>query len=204
MLQEIFISLVLRYSKNEALAIECWREIEKKYSNRKRHYHNLSHLELLVNELKEYYNSVNDWDILLFAVFYHDIIYNVLKSDNEEKSAELAVKRLSQIAIAVDRIRTCKEHILATKTHLPGDNHDTNLFTDADLSILGQAPEIYNHYCGQIRKEYSLYPDIIYNPGRKKVLLHFLGMEKIYKTAPFFCKYEREARENMQRELASL
>ncbi|MDX2245424.1 MAG: hypothetical protein SF052_01505 [Bacteroidia bacterium] len=82
-------------------------------------------------------------------------------------------------------------------------DNDTNLFTDADLSILGQKREIYHAYSTNVRKEYAIYPDILYNPGRKKVLQHFLAMEQIFKTPHFQEKYEAQARANLEEELMS-
>lgn len=204
MLKEVFIQLGYSYQQDEKLALTLWKEIEKSYSSKKRHYHNLSHLSALINELTPCRQMISDWDILLFSIFYHDIVYKVLRSDNEEKSAELAVERLQQLGIEPGRIEKCRQQIIATKSHNDTGDRDTQLFTDADLSILGQSPDVYDAYCKQIRKEYSIYPDIVYNPGRKKVLDHFLKMEKIYKTDWFFSKYETTARLNLQRELQEL
>ena len=89
---------------------------------------------------------------MLFAVFYYDIVYNVKRTDNEEKSAALAVKRLESLGVAGEPIAICKMQILATKNHAISGINDTNLFTDADLMVLGQAPIVYNQYCQQIRK----------------------------------------------------
>ena len=94
--------------------------------------------------------------------------------------------------------------VLATKKHAACDDTDTNYFTDADLSVLGQGWYVYSNYYRQVRKEYALYPDIIYIPGRKKVLQHFLQMERIFKTDHFFNKFELQARENIQKELEAL
>jgi len=203
MLKDVYIKLVLTYLSDKPLSISLWNEIKKKYTGRKRHYHNLTHLEALINQLTECRSIINDWETILFSVFYHDIIYNVLKKDNEEKSAELAVKRLSQIRFPLKRIEQCEQQILATKAHTRRDNSDTNLFTDADLSILGQPESTYREYCLQIRKEYSIYPDLIYKPGRKKVVEHFLQMPRIFKTDFFFDKYEQQTRQNLQEELTS-
>ena len=67
-----------------------------------------------------------------------------------------------------------------------------------------QEQVLYDTYCQQVRKEYSIYPDFLYKPGRKKVLEHFLNMERIFKTTYFFDLYEAQARENLRRELSSL
>ena len=93
---------------------------------------------------------------------------------------------------------------MATKKHAVSDNSDTNYFTDADLSVLGQPWEIYSTYYKQVRKEYSLFPELIYVPGRKKVLQQFLQMERIFKTDFFYTKFELQAKENLKKELALL
>ena len=199
-----FIQLVRPYSYDEQVVNTQWNEIEKCYSHKKRHYHTLKHIGSLLNELNEVKDLVNDWDILLFSVFYHDVVYNILKTNNEEKSAEFAAKQLLVINFPAIKIELCKKQILATKSHLLSSDSDTNLFTDADLSILGKLPEIYLEYMNQVRKEYSIYPDFVYNPGRKKVISHFLSRERIYKTSFFFKKYEAQARVNLQNELMGL
>ena len=79
-----------------------------------------------------------------------------------------------------------------------------NLFTDADFSILGAHWETYSIYSQNVRKEYSIYPDLVYNPGRKKVLKHFLEMTRIYKTDYFYSKLEELAKCNLLGELDTL
>jgi predicted metal-dependent HD superfamily phosphohydrolase len=59
-------------------------------------------------------------------------------------------------------------------------------------------------YTKQIRAEYAIYPDLLYNLGRKKVLKHFLEMPSIYKTPPFQVLYEAQAKANLGKELAAI
>ncbi|HMF72048.1 MAG TPA: hypothetical protein VK616_11260, partial [Flavitalea sp.] len=80
----------------------------------------------------------------------------------------------------------------------------TNFFTDADLSILGAAPDVYLNYTNMIRKEYKLFPDFVYRPGRIKVLQSFLNMQYIFKTDYFRDKYEIQAIENIRTEVQRL
>ncbi|MGB1315039.1 MAG: hypothetical protein ACPG4Y_03410, partial [Chitinophagales bacterium] len=136
--------------------------------------------------------------------FYHDIIYNALKANNELKSAELAKKRLIQLSVNNSTITHCFNHILATKNHTKSINDDTNYFLDADLSILGKPWDTYSLYIKNIRKEYAIYPDLIYNSGRKKVIQHFLNMENIFKSNFFIDKYELKAKQNLKKELSLL
>lgn len=204
MLKEIFSSLLLNYTKDYNLINQWWSEVEENHSNKTRHYHTLAHLENLIIQLKEVKDKINNWETVLFTVFYHDIVYNPLKSNNEEQSANYAEQRMHQLSVPTERIAACKAQILATKAHMNNSESDTNYFTDADLSILGQSWEAYKAYFQQVRKEYSIYPSIIYNPGRKKVLHHFLAMESIYKTEYFIKKFERQAKQNLQKELELL
>ena len=203
-LKEIFSNLLINYTTNSSLINELWDEVEKNYSEKKRHYHTLQHLENLLITLTEVKSEIQHWESILFTLFYHDIIYTALKSDNEENSALLAEKRMQQLSVSNDIIERCKNQILATKSHSKSTDSDTNYFTDADLSVLGQPWEIYSLYYKNVRKEYAIYPDFIYNPGRKKVIQHFLSMNSIYKTDYFYNQFEKVAKENLMKELSSL
>lgn len=199
-LRDIFFKLTGKYDNNFDLEEKLWIEIENHYSVPGRHYHTLRHLENLLTQLEEIKDNILNWDAVLFAVFYHDIIHKPTKNNNEEKSAALAAKRLTEINISPAIISKCAAMILATKKHIQNDDHDINYFTDADLSVFGQSWEEYEKYFKQIRKEYSVYPDLIYNAGRKKVLDHFLKMKRIYKSNYFYEKLEAKARENLSKE----
>lgn len=204
MLKETFIGLLKNFTDNDRLTEELWTEIEKNYSGKKRYYHTLQHLDNLLAQLTEVKGEIQNWETILFTLYYHDIIYNSLKSDNEEKSAELAEKRMKQISVSDDAAEHCKKQILATKSHIKSTDSDTNYFTDADLSILGQTWETYSFYYKNVRKEYSIYPDLVYNPGRKKVLNHFLTMDRIFKTDFYYNKFEIQAKQNLQKEIELL
>jgi predicted metal-dependent HD superfamily phosphohydrolase len=200
MLQQVFFDLCHKYTSNNMLIGRFWKEIEQAYSHKKRHYHTLQHLENMLHQLQEVKPRV-DWSPILFALFYHDIVYNSLKTDNEEKSAIFAERNLDMLGVQKGSIQVTTNHIIATKKHLLSQSSDTNYFIDADLSILGFPWHDYKQYADGVRKEYSIYPDIIYKPGRKKVLQHFLQMESIYKTSHFKEKFENQAKQNLQQEL---
>lgn len=204
MLKETFKGLMTNFTNNNVLINEFWIEIETNYSSNGRHYHTLQHLENLFIQLTEIKSDIHNWETILFTLYYHDIVYHSLKSDNEEKSAELAEKRLKQISVSNKTIELCKNQILATKTHVHSTNSDTNYFTDADLAVLGQNWETYSMYYKNIRKEYSIFSDIDYNQGRKKVLNHFLKMERIFKTEYFYKKFEMQAKQNLIKEFNNL
>lgn len=202
MLNKVFIKLLQNYTSDNVLIEHLWMEIENHYFQKQRYYHTLVHLEKMLEQLTEVKSQIQDWNTILFSLFYHDIIYSALKSNNEAKSAELAAKRMHQINTPNQIIELSTTQILATKKHLKSTNLDTNFFLDADLSVLGQSWEIYATYYKNVRKEFSIYPDFLYNKGRKKVLNHFLEMPRIYKTDYFYTKLEAKAKSNLKAELA--
>ena len=204
MLKKTFIDLLENFTNNNSLIIDLWQEIEQNYSESKRHYHNLSHLENLLKQLIEVKHEIENWETVLFTMFYHDIIYIATNTDNEEKSAELAAKRMKEIKVSENIIEKCKSQILATKKHLTDTNSDTNYFLDADISIFGYTDEVYNKYRKNVRMEYLYYPSVIYNKGRIQILKDFVNQGTIFKTEYFRTKFEKQARQNILKEIEKL
>jgi predicted metal-dependent HD superfamily phosphohydrolase len=146
--------------------------------------------------------GLTDTDV--YALFYHDIIYNPLRGDNEEQSAKVARDRLQILHVREDVIRQCETMVMATKHHGMATHPSINVFLDADLAILGASPDDYHRYTINVRKEYKLVPNVLYKPGRKKVLQHFLSMPSIFKTPFFQEKLEAPARINIAQEIKDL
>src|SRR4051812_47401421 len=111
-LEFIFSELIQKYPGDDALKKELWQEIVENYSGKKRHYHNLTHLENLIQQLSGFKEIIADWDVVLFSIFYHDVVYNTLKQDNEEKSALLAEEKMKLLQVNPAQIEKCKAAIL--------------------------------------------------------------------------------------------
>ena len=203
-LSETWHKLCARYTADHQLIGHCWQELEIAYTAKGRHYHNLQHISELLLLAASHSAAIEDPDPLHFAIFYHDVVYSPLRKDNEEKSAELAVERLQSLGLNSQTLGHIRQMILATKTHAPGINKDTDLLLDLDLAILGSNWEQYLAYSRQIRKEYSIIPYFLYRKGRKKVLQHFLDLPRIYKAQLFYELHEAAAKENLSRELQLL
>jgi len=199
-----FTDLCLHFTKNGNLIENLWQEIETRYSAKDRYYHDLFHLENMFMELESVKSLIEDFYTVSFSVFYHDVIYDVSSKSNEEKSASYAAERLQKVGFPQALILKTENQILATKSHTKSDDPDTNYLLDADLSVLGKDSAIYFDYTQKIRKEYALYPDFLYKPGRKKVLKHFLELKSIFKTEHFRDKYEQQARRNIAAEIQLL
>lgn len=193
MLKNKFYKLTHHFSTNEQLIDSLWSEIHTQYSEPYRHYHTLKHLEYIYKELA----GITLDPIVEFTIFYHDIIYDVQKSNNEEESALFASKRLEALGVEKKLINDVSQLILLSKKHGSINIESYKLFLDADIAILGTAPFVYKQYIQSLRKEYSIYDDTIYNNGRKKVLSHFLEKPKLYQSEYFYKQYEEQARTNI-------
>jgi predicted metal-dependent HD superfamily phosphohydrolase len=199
--------LANKYSYDKNLIEKLWKEIVYHYTSPYRYYHNLHHIYHLLEQAEAFQDEINELDTMKFSIWYHDIIYDVCQKDNEEKSAQLALKRMLQLGINIELIKKSKQQILASKGHFLTESdkdNDTKFFLDFDLSILGSSPEEYEQYTRQIRNEYRIFPDSRYNNGRKTVLKYFLDSERIFKTDYYFTHYEKRARLNLQSQFDKL
>lgn len=192
------------YGADPMLVVDYWQEIERQYSQPTRHYHNLEHLRFMLRQSEQVREQLAEPKVVQFSIFYHDIIYNARRQDNEEKSADLARVRLLKLGLPAEQIQRCAAQILATKGHQTAADPDTNLLLDIDLAILGADLPAYQNYTRQIRAEYAMYPNFLYRNGRRKVLQHFLEMPQIYKTSYFRALFEEKARENLTWELKAI
>ena len=203
-LYPIWLKLCQRYGSTQELIDSRWQEIHKAYSSSDRHYHNLEHLAAMIRLFQEYEEELKDPDAVLFAIFYHDIVYGVMRQDNEAQSAAFAAERLPRLGVSKEIIERCSQLILATKAHDRAGDSNTRYLLDFDLAILGAEPEAYRRYTEQIRAEYAIYPDELYRPGRKQVLEHFMAKDSIFQTGEFQNRLEERARQNLRWELSSL
>lgn len=202
------------YAKWQAISLPCpveeasalFADLEKRYSERGRHYHNFDHLAAMFRLFDAVQPALQYPDIVALAIFFHDAVYNVSRKDNEEKSAVLTGKKLPETGYPDEKTKLVKVFILATRDHALPENAPPDLafFLDFDLAVLGGEWEAYETYAQNIRREYRIYPDLLYRPGRRKALEHFLERPFIFHTEVFREKYEQRTRENVRREIALL
>ncbi|MCH9740232.1 MAG: hypothetical protein K0U38_05270 [Epsilonproteobacteria bacterium] len=200
-MQKIFQELCQTYNRDNKLIESLWREVESKYSEPHRHYHTLAHLTSLYSVLLPLKREIQNWDIILFTLFYHDIIYNVFSKENEEKSAMFAQTQLLKLDIEERHIKKVITMILATKHHKKSYDNDTQIFLDADLSILGSENKNYYIYTQEIRKEYAHYDNEVYKKNRIQLIQSFLERDRIYLHPLFYEQYEEQAKVNLTNEL---
>ncbi|CAL77965.1 conserved hypothetical protein; Predicted HD phosphohydrolase [Bradyrhizobium sp. ORS 278] len=171
------------------------------YSAAGRHYHDLSHIEECLARLDTVTGlSARDREILSLAIWWHDVVYDPTRSDNEEQSAALAERHVAaELRDEVGRL------IRLTRTHdVAPDDRRGALLVSIDLAILGADDAIYDGYAEAIRREYADVPDDAYCVGRAAMLERFAKRPVIYPDATFAAALDERARANLARELRAL
>jgi predicted metal-dependent HD superfamily phosphohydrolase len=192
-------------TKNHELVEELCVFLIDKYSEKHRAYHNLSHINALLTHAEKFKEKFADFESVQLAIWFHDVIYNSKRFDNEAESAKIAVEFLWKLNMPKIRIESVERMILATSKHnSKGLDFDGKLFLDLDLAILGQNEDVYQNYSNAIRREYSYVPWFLYKRSRRKILENFLQREFIYFTQEIQQDFETQARINLANEIKTL
>ena len=205
-LKKSWTKLIGQFTTDEQFISDTWQQIEQYYTEEHRAYHNLTHINNMLEEAAQFDQKITDKEVVLLAIWFHDIIYDPMSKTNEKDSAQLAKKILHQTSLSPARIQKCYDLILLTVKHQPEETAplDDKLLIDFDLEILSRDWESYKVYSGQVRKEYWMYPAPLFKSGRKKAMGKFLERPTIYQT-PFYQEAkEAKARANIKREMEEL
>lgn len=183
--------------------------LKTRYAEPQRHYHTWAHVEALRGHFDSVQDKFHDATGVLWALYWHDAIYDPQAGDNEDKSADLLLAQAPQ-ALAERSLKLAERVIRATQKHqVPAglsdqDAADLALFLDIDLSILGAEDKIFDAYEAQIRAEYAFVPIDIYRQARAGILKGFLQRERLYFSDHYHNLWEIRARDNLRRSITRL
>ncbi|MGO2339492.1 MAG: HD domain-containing protein [Psychrobacter sp.] len=191
--------------KSQAL----WQDIAGYYDERQRAYHTLQHIQQLFSQFEQVKHDLNEPHIIALALYYHDVIYEPTRSDNELKSARLAVEVLEPY-LNIEQCQYIYALIMMTASHQINDemgsnkNSDAAYLLDMDLSVLGMPWSEYEQYAKSVRQEYAHVADKNYQKGRTHVLNQLLAHPTLYLTTHYRSRLEAQARDNIKREIMLL
>ena len=174
------------------------------YAEPARAYHGLPHLWDGLARLDEAATVGAERDHVEAALWFHDAVYDARADDNEERSALLAQRTLTDLGVEAAVGQEVARLIRLTDHRMPPSDRAGRLLCDIDLSILGRSPEEFDAYDAAIRAEYAWAPDEAYRAGRRQVLAALLARDPLYGTEEFRGRYEVRARANLRRALARL
>jgi len=169
---------------------------------RGRLYHNLNHVINCLSEAASYPYPIHH--CLSIAIWFHDVVYDLLRTDNEECSAKISGLALMTGCAYRQDIDDVQRLILATRHYGNSLNKDEKIIADIDMSIIGAEPEEYAKYAAAIAGEYSRTSVTSHNYmlGRTAFLEGLRG--RIFHTDYFHDKYDDRARNNIGTELNRL
>jgi predicted metal-dependent HD superfamily phosphohydrolase len=203
-MKDEWLALMASLAVDETTAVALYADLTAHYEVDGRYYHNLSHIQNMLQTIRSMPADDYDETAVQLAVWFHDVIYDSRAADNEAQSAAYARQVLTPL-LAPELVAEVERLILLTITH---DTAVTDVngraLLDADLATLGSDPATYDRYGAAIRREYAWVPDEIYRRERAKLLTRFLQKERIFIGAAFREQFEDRARQNLRRELAQL
>ena len=138
------------------------------------------------------------------ALFFHDLVYDPRRADNEDLSALVAREMLASLLLPQAQIEAVVRLIDITKHAARPLSEDEKLMVDVDLSILGAAPERYAQYQLQVRREYAHVPEPLFTRARLALLEAFLQAPALFHTARGRAAFDAVAARNLTQEVAQL
>lgn len=174
-------------------------ELLLRYSEAHRAYHTRQHLQECLEAFEVVRSFAQHPHEVEMALWFHDAVYEVRRSDNEAQSADWARTSMLQAGASAEVAARVHALIMVTlHTAVPTDA-DALLLVDIDLSILGAGEKRFAEYEQQIRQEYRHVPGLLFQYKRREILRSFLDRPCIYGTAHFHQQLEERARDNLRR-----
>jgi predicted metal-dependent HD superfamily phosphohydrolase len=181
-----------------------WAAVVAAWSEPHRRYHDLAHLAAVLGLVGELAGAAADPDAVRLAAWYHDVVYDPERTDNERISADRARAGLRGL-VPDARVDEVERLVLLTAGHDPAaDDADGAVLCDADLAVLAGPPEAYATYASAIREEYRHLSDEEFTAGRIAVLEHLLALPALYRTPRAATLWTERATANLTAELALL
>ncbi|MFD8773107.1 hypothetical protein ACFVFJ_22520 [Streptomyces sp. NPDC057717] len=176
-----------------------------RWAEPQRRYHTTTHLKAVLDHIDALEDHADDPALVRLAAWFHDAVYLPERSTNEERSARLAERALSEAGLTERQIDEVSRLVMLTVTHDPDeDDHNGAVLCDADLAILAASPGAYAAYAAAVREEYGFVPDEPFREGRAAVLRQLLALPRLFRTPYGAAHWEERARENLTAELALL
>lgn len=192
--------LMAFYGVNSDQAELVWVDVVKHYEENGRYYHTLRHIQNVLEIIHSLRDHAVDLPAIKLAAWFHDLIYDARRTDNEMQSAVYAGNVLQELGVDAATITKVSSMIRATK-HNRGcpDDVDCQIMLDADLATFASEWELQLEIEQAIRQEYAFVPEADYREGRQIILQNFLKRERIYCTGQMYAEREEIARKNIKR-----
>lgn len=178
-----------------------------------RHYHGVRHVRWVIHHGRDLADGIDellgagDVDEIVAAGFFHDVVYDATRADNEAASAARARVALHEIgwqSAPIDRVGSMIEATAGHDASGAIDDPATAVLLAADLGVLAAEPGRYGDYTRAVRREYAHLDDRAWRQGRSAFIHGMLARDHIFPAGLHLEAWERRARANLTAELAAL
>ncbi len=166
------IDVLKKYYSEEKI-----EDILKRWNEPHRYWHNTDHLKEVLYRIDKL-NSINDmeYEILVISAFFHDIVYNPQKKNNENKSIELFQKYSPKLppGYMSSVIKIIKNS--ANYPEISLDKLSVMFWVMDNDPIINKNFENFKDYEDKIKKEYGFVPTPTYKRERLKFLSKYIDL----------------------------
>lgn len=184
------------------------RVLYPRYTEVHRRYHDITHVAACLDMFDRFVPAgVANRSAIELAIWFHDVVYDTRRSDNEARSRLLMLNACGpgwdaeQVRVAYRMIGLTTHTLCEQGNDIPDED---KYLLDVDLSILGADEDAFARYELGIREEYGWVPEDVYRVKRAEVLRSFLECEHVFETPVFRSTFEATALANLARALPSL
>lgn len=181
--------------------------LKARYTAPGRSYHGWGHVEGMLDLFERFARQWHRPSAVLWAIYWHDAIYDAARRDNEDRSADLLLAEAGgklpepDLHFAETLIRATADHEVPeglTQT----ERADAALFLDLDLAPLAVSYQQFLLNSADIRGEYGHLSDEDWITARHGFFCGLLAREHIYSSQTGRELWEAKARANLRRALA--
>lgn len=148
-------------------------DIISMYDEPHRFYHNRHHLNQVIENLNKYKNlTEEECDILSISVYFHDVVYNPRKTNDEQKSVDL-LNDFTEIPLNIRE--KCSQIIMDTTLNIEPIEKLSKIFWLSDRNIFFKPFSELIEYENKIFKEYQYVSYDIYKEKRIEFLNNCIG-----------------------------
>ncbi len=174
--------------------------VQRCYQENHRHYHNDEHIDHCLELLEVAKTEMQLSDAVELAIWFHDVIYVIGASDNEERSVELFMQ-LSKGQLQEELRQHVSSLIMSTTHDRQPETIDERILVDIDLSSFGLSWDRFKEDGDNVRKEQSHLSDRDFFRKQMQFQESLLNRARFYCSDFFYEMFEATARENLSRHL---
>jgi pantetheine-phosphate adenylyltransferase len=166
-----------KYNIISIFSEEIYDDIINRWNEPHRFYHNINHLNYILNELENKLSLTDEEkNTIIIVSFFHDVIYNPKRKDNEERSVEYFIEKCIECNIKSETfIDNISRIIMDTKYRVEPTEKVSKLFWKIDNSVLRFPISKLIEVEHNIFLEYQWVSYVNYKKGRVEFLESCLG-----------------------------